>query len=70
MPGLNGTGPRGAGPRTGRGLGSCARSYRRSPGGRFSGIAFSREATKEEEKETLKEELEAIKDRLKELEAK
>ncbi|MEM0372613.1 MAG: DUF5320 domain-containing protein [archaeon] len=61
MPALDGKGPRGRGPLTGRGMGPCAgaRGY-----GRGYGIGFGRgyycpwyyEPTKEEEKKFLEEE--------------
>ncbi len=56
MPGFDGTGPLGRGPMTGRGLGRC-RGFRRIP----------RWISKEEEVRLLKEELEEINKRLKEL---
>jgi len=44
MPGRNGTGPAGAGPMTGRGLGFCTETSGASPrGGRFTGAGFGRE---------------------------
>ncbi len=63
MPNFDGTGPRGLGPMTGRGLGPCGRGYRRGYGfGRFYG--FGRSLTKSEEKKLLEEELKEI-DRIK-----
>ncbi|MBN1923162.1 MAG: DUF5320 domain-containing protein [Nanoarchaeota archaeon] len=59
MPRFDRTGPNGRGPMTGRGLGSCARSFRNG---------FRRALTKEEEKAQLKAEREEINKRLKELE--
>ena len=62
MPRLDGTGPWGYGPRTGRGLGSCC-GYGSPYGRRF----FSQKEEKElleEEKEVLEKELEAVKERL------
>ncbi len=58
MPGFDGTGPLGRGPMTGRGLGRCRGFGRRIP---------FRMMSKEEEVKLLKEELEEINKRLKEL---
>jgi hypothetical protein len=70
MPGFDGTGPLGLGPRTGRGLGPCGagRAYRRRWGRRGDyGLGYRRFASPkdelaalEEEEEILKEELEVI----------
>ncbi len=68
MPRLNGTGPLGYGPGTGRGLGpcdaglACGRGYRR-----FYSKKEEAELLKEES-EALAEELKAVKERLAELE--
>ncbi|MGM0482754.1 MAG: DUF5320 domain-containing protein [Patescibacteria group bacterium] len=79
MPRLDGTGPEGAGPLTGRGLGNCKGSVRR----RFAGMGrgfrnrFRRpmlgqrqteRQTLENERELLKEELQEIENRLSESE--
>lgn len=72
MPFYDGTGPRGMGPMTGRGLGPCGRGLglRRGYGRRY---AYSPSKTSErellkEDKELLEKELEEINKRLKELE--
>ncbi|MFH1823329.1 MAG: DUF5320 domain-containing protein [archaeon] len=72
MPRLNGTGPRGFGPMTGRGFGSCPRGFGYGPG--FGQFGRRRTFSKIEEKEILTEELKeleeeakAIKERLKEI---
>lgn len=75
MPGFDGTGPRGLGPRTGRGLGPCGGGYRRGYGRRGYGAGYGRgwgynnpnPPTKEEEKENLERDLEDIKKRLADL---
>jgi len=82
MPRFNGTGPFGAGPRTGRGLGTCGGGMGSGRGmgygrgmGSGAGIGSGRnfytkgeesEMLKEEEKE-LENELKAIKERMSEL---
>ena len=82
MPRFDGTGPRGMGPMTGGGRGSCspwgirtARPYglpRRAPYAypyRLHGIApFAPPMTREQEMEFLKNEAQAMRDELKELE--
>ena len=82
MPGFDGAGPRGMGPMTGGGRGSCspwgirtARPYglpRRAPYAypyRVHGIApFAPPMTHEQEMEFLKNEAQAMRDELKELE--
>lgn len=63
MPFFDGTGPRGGGPLTGRGMGPCGgffgfgrRGYGRGYGPRFSGFfGRGRPFTKEDEKEILEE---------------
>ena len=76
MPGGDGTGPRGEGPMTGRGLGPCGRglAVRRRFRGRFRPIAQQITLTKQEQKKILEEEkkdleleLKAIQEKLKEL---
>ena len=78
MPGLNGTGPRGQGQMTGRGMGQCNGTQRRGIGrsfgcrrgffGRsFGGFFATGRVTKEEEKEILEEEAEALKNELEEV---
>jgi hypothetical protein len=79
---FDGTGPQGRGPRTGRGLGPCGRGYGRGYGaglGYGEGYGYGyrqRMLTKKEEAELLqdeaedlKRELEAIKERIADLEA-
>ncbi len=77
MPGFNGAGPLGYGPRTGRGMGPCGAGmgWRRGWGrgiGRFFGLRrYSSEEEKEilsEQENYLKEELKAVQDRLEGLE--
>lgn len=70
MPKFDGTGPRGQGAGTGRGLGDCRGGARRCWGCRgnwgfgFGGFASSKNrlATLEAEEETLEERLKAIKE--------
>ena len=66
MPNLDGTGPRGNGSMTGRGLGRCGRGYGR---GRGLGRCYwsNQVMSKEEEKKLLEQELKDINKRLKEL---
>lgn len=61
MPNRDGTGPRGMGQLTGRGLGPCGGGMRRGFGCRWNNL------TREEEKKMLELEKEAIEKRLKEL---
>jgi hypothetical protein len=63
MPGYDQTGPNGAGPMTGRGLGPCGRGLGFGRGFRWRRPRYfqPREITKDEEKECLKEELENLK---------
>ena len=84
MPALNGTGPRGQGPRTGRGLGYCPPGYDRSfrGFGRGLGLGWGRgfgrgwgwpsydEPTAKEEKEILADELKGLKEEMKEIEGR
>lgn len=78
MPGFDGTGPRGRGPMTGRGMGSCGRGYRRGRAGNgrgffnrtFGGFFGSRTITENEEKEVLKDEAEVLKKELNEIESR
>lgn len=58
MPRLNGTGPQGMGPGTGRGLGSCAQGF-------GAGCCGRRFYTKSEEKELLVESVKNLKEDLK-----
>lgn len=80
MPGQDRTGPLGQGPLTGRGLGPCGRGLGRGFGrglgiGFGRGFGFQRQVITEkeegilleEEKQALKQELEDIEKRLKEL---
>lgn len=76
MPYQNGTGPAGAGPRTGRGLGPCGTGFARGRGfaqgfgrGRIGGYESYQEPVADETK-SLEAELKAIKERLNELKAK
>jgi len=64
MPGLNGTGPLGYGPMSGRGMGYCRGGYM---GRRYFSRREEAELLKEEVGE-LQKELEAAKERLAELE--
>lgn len=61
MPGGDGTGPMGLGPRTGRGLGPCGRGlgFRRGLG-RGSWSRLPTAITKEEEKHSLEAQLKAL----------
>ena len=67
MPRMDGTGPMGAGPMTGRGLGPCGGGMRRGRCGRAWGFGASFYSPKnqlqflEDEEKMLTEELEAIK---------
>ncbi len=68
MPKFDGTGPRGYGPRTGRGLGSCGCGL--GYGGCYGRRFFTKKEEKDflqEEIEELKKELEAAKERLTEI---
>ncbi len=75
MPGMDGTGPLGLGPLTGRGLGPCGRGRalgRRGFGRRFGWGAMMAqpvELTKDQERKVLQEELKEIEREKKELEA-
>jgi len=75
MPGFNGTGPSGAGPMTGRGMGRCGYGASRGAGrgwfgrgfrriGQGLGYGFRRPWTKAEEKEALDEEEGVLKEEL------
>ncbi len=76
MPNFNGTGPRGEGPMTGRGMGPCANGQAYGNGfgcGRGRGLGFRRFFKKEEVvndlesyRDELKSELEAVEEELKE----
>ena len=69
MPRLNGTGPQGMGPMTGRGLGPCGggRGYGRGMGcGYGYGMPWSyRQPTANEEKEMVEDDIAALKEELK-----
>ena len=69
MPRLNGTGPQGIGPMSGRGLGPCGggRGYGRGMGcGRGYGMGWSyRQPTANEEKDMIKEDIVDLKEELK-----
>ena len=76
MPGFNGTGPLGFGPRTGRGMGPCGGGYGCGRGwgrglGRFFGFRkWSAEDEKQALEQTenyLKEELKVVQNRLNEI---
>ncbi len=68
MPGLDRTGPQGAGPKTGRGMGPCGGGQAYGRGGRscrcYCGRHYS-EPSKEEDAKVLKDELSAVDGRLK-----
>jgi len=70
MPRLDGTGPLGQGPRTGRGLGNCP-GFGQGFGGRFCRwcpfATGGKAPTKEEQKKLLLEEKEAIEQELADL---
>ena len=68
MPKLDGTGPQGQGPMTGRGMGNCS-GPGRGLGGRCRWCPFAsgKTPTKEEQKKLLQEEKEAIDQELAEL---
>ena len=79
MPRLDKTGPRGQGPRTGRGLGYCppgfggfgrgwGRGFGFGQGWGFPYWRYSQEPTAKEEKEMLIEESKALKEDIKEIE--
>jgi len=70
MPAFNGTGPRGQGSRTGRGLGYCQPGYGRGYFGRgFRGFGHGwGYPTVTEEKEILDDELKGLKEEMKEIE--
>jgi hypothetical protein len=81
MPRLDGTGPNGAGPLTGRGMGNCGAFGRRCGFGRGMGLGrglgFGRRWTAtdektalEDEKKMLKEELAAVDEELNDLQDK
>jgi hypothetical protein len=74
MPRLDGTGPRGQGPITGRGLGPCGGGYGRGRGmgyGRGYGLGLSwnpwsyRQPTATEEKTIIRDDIAALKEELK-----
>ena len=67
MPGFDGTGPRGFGPGTGRGLGPCGRGYRWGFGRGYRWGYPARPLTKEEQKKILQEEIDYLKKQLEEL---
>ena len=75
MPRFDGTGPMGAGPMTGRGMGPCGRGFARGRGFRNAWYPVPTQPTKDEEiaelkaeKEAIENEKKAIETRLKELE--
>ena len=72
MPGRNGTGPMGAGPRTGGGFGYCAgggrRSFGRGGGRGFGQRSWAQQPAVEDEKTFLKNEIKSLEEQL--LEAK
>ena len=78
MPRFDRTGPRGMGPRTGRGMGPCAMGYGGGYGmgcgfgqgfgfDRFGGYPYQPRITKEEEIEMLSEELETLEEEMKDI---
>ena len=73
MPGQDGSGPRGEGSLTGRGLGPCGRGLARRRGfgrglGLGTGRAYPRVITEKQEKEILEGELKAVEEDKKEIE--
>lgn len=73
MPGFNGTGPRGFGPGTGRGIGPCGGGAAYSRGGRGSRWKrFLRYTppSKKEEKEMLSEEAKILEEELKNIKSR
>jgi len=64
MPRLDGTGPQGMGPRTGRGMGYCATGY-----GYGSGcpMGYGRRLSRKSEREILEDELQAIEEEKEEI---
>lgn len=65
MPRLDGTGPRGMGPMTGRGLGPCGYGYGRGRGMGY-GLPWSyRQPTVTEEKTIVQDDIAALKEELK-----
>ncbi len=71
MPRLDGTGPLGYGPMTGRGMGSCGPGRGFGPGRGYGRRFMTRNEEKDllkDEMKDLEEELKAIKERLQELE--
>jgi hypothetical protein len=68
MPNLNGTGPAGQGPRTGRGLGPCGGGIRRGGGFGRRYANGVRALSKEEQKKILSKEKEKIEKELADLE--
>lgn len=80
MPNLNGTGPQGVGPKTGRGMGNCAPGAAQRPGlGRGLGRGFGwrrfpgrnyAQPNQQPEKEMLEDELKALRQEKKEIESR
>ncbi len=73
MPRLDGTGPQGLGSRTGRALGCCPFGYGYGYGGRRGGrmpFAPYCRMSEKQEKEMLEDELEVLRDELKEAESR
>jgi len=68
MPNYDGTGPRGFGLMTGRGMGPCGRGFRRGFGYRRVITSSEEVSLLKEDRELLKKELEEINKRLKEIE--
>ncbi|MBD3311879.1 hypothetical protein GF352_00235 [archaeon] len=68
MPFYDGTGPRGMGPMTGRGLGPCGRGLGFRRGYAYRPSRTSEKELLKEDKKLLEKELEEINKRLKELE--
>ncbi len=70
MPKMNGTGPWGYGPMTGRGLGPCAGGRQIGRGGAFGrGFGFGRRWTQKDEMVALDEEEQILKDELAQVQA-
>ena len=73
MPRFDGTGPSGFGPGTGRGLGSCGGGMaygRKGIGRRLGQRRFWENIPKQEEKETLSEEADILKQELKAIQSR
>jgi len=67
MPGFNGTGPRGMGPMTGRGMGYCAVPL---PGSRYVSPAVYNRGGRRDELSYLKEEARLIREQIEQIETR